>query len=328
MMALRPAARLAFGVVVLAAVLVALDPSQVADALAAADLRLAVPAVLGLTAMHAVAAAGWRWMIRERTGVRLSWPSVLRAHYAAQALGSITPGNLGADVQRATAVRRAGHAWPAAVEPIVAQRATSYLALGALAAIGVVILSSTSQLGLLIVVIGLAFAAGLVAVAWLLLVPVGPFRKVHAWLRRVAGDSSTEASDSGGRPATRPTWRLMLGGFANGLAFHAGSIGLTWMLVMAMNPSGSSWLMLAALAVARLSLAVPLSPSGLGIQEGTLAALLAGMQIAPQAALAAMLFARLSTLLLALLGVVLMVRGTARLTHVSLGAAFPGIDRR
>ena len=67
--------------------------------------------------------------------------------------------------------------------------------------------------------------------------------------------------------------------------------------------------MLGAIAIARLSLAVPLTPNGLGVQEGTLAALLTAMQISAQPALAAMLLARLSTVLLAAIGVALMVRG-------------------
>jgi uncharacterized membrane protein YbhN (UPF0104 family) len=322
------AVRLTFGVALLVIVVVALDPSRVAEALAVADLRLAVPAVLGLTAIHAIVAMGWRWMIHERTGLRLPWFSALRAHYAAQAFGSVTPGNLGSDVHRAAALRRAGHDWPVAIEPIVAQRATSYLALSALAGIGLAILSSISELGRTIVLIGVMIAAAVVAVAWLLLKPIGPSKKIHAWLRRsVDGASAIPPGEAGHRPLG-PAWRLMAGGFGNGLLFHAGSIGLTWVLVLAMDPASPSWPMLAAIAVARLSLALPISPSGLGVQEGTLAALLVGMQLAPQAALAAMLFGRISTVLLALVGVALMVRGAPRLAPVTPGVPASGVERR
>lgn len=320
----QTAARIGFGAAVLIAVVVALDPASVADTLAAADLRLAVPAVLGLTAMHAIVAGGWRWMIQQRTGLRLTWASALRAHYAAQAVGSVTPGNLGGDIHRAAALRRAGHDWPAAVEPIVAQRATSYLAVSALAGIGLVVLSSTSNLSGPIVLIGALVAFVLVAAAWLLLVPVGPFAKVRAWLRHRMGGATAHVSTEDAQAGR--AWRVIFGGFANGLVFHAGSIGLTWLLVLAMDPSSPSWPMLAAIAVARLSLAIPLSPSGLGVQEGLLAALVTGMQIAPQAALAAMLFARMSTVLLALIGVALMVRGTPRLTLAA--STLPGTDRQ
>ena len=82
---------------------------------------------------------------RQRSGLRLSWGAALRVHYAAQALGSVTPGNLGSDIHRATVVRQAGHGWSAAIEPIVVQRATSYLALSLLAGIGLVIVSRTDE---------------------------------------------------------------------------------------------------------------------------------------------------------------------------------------
>jgi glycosyltransferase 2 family protein len=324
----RTAARIAFGAALLVAVFIALDPAEVLDTLASADLRLAIPAVLGLTAMHAVVAGGWRWMIRQRTGLRLTWASTLRAHYAAQAVGSVTPGNLGGDVHRAAALRRAGHDWPAAVEPIVVQRATSYLALSLLAGIGLAVLSTTSSVGGAIVLIGAVAAVALVGAAWLLLVPIGPTARIHHWLRSWTGGTAADASGSVAALSPARASRLMLGGIINGLAFHAGSIFLTWLLVLATDPSSPSWPMLAAIAVARLSLAIPLSPSGLGIQEGTLAALVAGMQLAPQAALAAMLFARISTLLLALVGVALMLRGTPRLQPVGPAAALPATTRR
>lgn len=324
----RSAARIGFGAAVLVAVVVALNPAELAETLAAADLRLAVPAVLGLTAMHAVVAGGWRWLILQRSGLRLTWASSLRAHYAAQAVGSVTPGNLGGDLHRAAALRRAGHDWRAAVEPIVAQRATSYLALSGLAGVGLAIISSTSNVAGPIVLIGAIVAGALIAVALLLLVPVGPFATVHAWLRRRTGGAGVQAQVEDAQLPAKRTWRAMLGGFANGLVFHAGSIGLTWVLVLAMDPSSPSWPMLGAIAVARLSLAIPISPSGLGVQEGTLAALVAGMHIAPQAALAAMLFARMSTVLLALVGVALMLRGAPRLTAVAPRVAIPGTGRR
>ena len=98
-------------------------------------------------------------------------------------------------------------------------------------------------------------------------------------------------------------------GLGTGLIFHAGSVALTWLLVVAIDPQTPVWPVLGAIAIARLSLAVPLTPNGLGVQEGTLAALLTAMQVSAQPALAAMLLARLSTVLLAAIGVALMVRG-------------------
>jgi uncharacterized membrane protein YbhN (UPF0104 family) len=300
------AARYAVGAALLALVCFAVNPVAILQSLAHADLRLVLVGVLGLVAMHAVMAAGWRWMITERSGVRLSLADALRAHYAAQAVGSVTPGNLGADVHRAALLRRAGHGWSAAVDPIVVQRATSYLALSLLAAAALVFLSSSSPASWAIVAIATAVAIGLVGASWLLLVPGGRFGAIRAWL--LARFDRTGASASAAAPA--PCVTLMAGGVASGLAFHAGSIGLTWLLVQAMDPATPLWPMLAAITVARLSLAIPISPNGLGVQEGALAALVAGLHLAPEPALAAMLVGRLSTLLLAALGVLLLMLGS------------------
>ena len=302
----RLAGRFALGLAILVLVLLAVDPAQVADALATADLRLVALGILGLTAMHAVAAAGWRWMIAQRSGLRLSWGAALRVHYAAQALGSVTPGNLGSDLHRASVVRQAGHGWPAAIEPIVVQRATSYLALSLLAGIGLVVVSATDELSRLIVLIGAGVAGLLLVVAWQLLRPMGPFRGLHAWLRRRVDGG---AADHGADEVTQASWPVLLIGLGTGLVFHAGSVALTWVLVAAVDPHTPVWPMVGAIAIARLSLAVPLTPNGLGVQEGTLATLLTAMQLPAQPALAAMLLARLSTVLLAAIGVALMVRG-------------------
>jgi len=203
-------------------------------------------------------------------------------------------------------VRQAGHGWPAAIEPIVVQRATSYLALSLLAGIGLVVVSATDELSRLIVLIGAGVAGLLLVVAWQLLRPMGPFRGLHAWLRRRVDGG---AADHGADEVTQASWPVLLIGLGTGLVFHAGSVALTWVLVAAVDPHTPVWPMVGAIAIARLSLAVPLTPNGLGVQEGTLATLLTAMQLPAQPALAAMLLARLSTVLLAAIGVALMVRG-------------------
>jgi len=304
-MASRRLVRLGLGLAILVAVVAIVDPTRVAAGVAAADLRLAIPAVLGLTAAHAVMAVGWRRMVVQRGGPRLSLATALRAHYAAQGLGSVTPGNLGSDVHRAAALRQAGQPWTVAVEPLVVQRATSYLALSLLAAIGLAILSSASDVSLTIVLIGSAAAAGLLVTTWLVLAPVGPMLVLRARVLCRLGDP-----DAGFTP--HQPWPVLATGLLCGTVFHAGSIGLTWLVVVAVDPTFATWPILAALAVARLSLAVPISPSGLGVQEGTLMAITLGMRLAPEPVLAAMLVARVSTLLVGLLGALLLLGGMHR----------------
>jgi len=66
---------------------------------------------------------------------------------------------------------------------------------------------------------------------------------------------------------------------------------------------------LAAITIARLSLAVPILPSGLGANEAILALLFAGMSLSPQTALAALLLGRVALVLTTALGAGLLLFG-------------------
>jgi uncharacterized membrane protein YbhN (UPF0104 family) len=158
---------------------------------------------------------------------------------------------------------------------------------------------------------GLAFAAVVAGVAWLLLAPPRPLRAGRAWLARRVGAESLPPSEE----RIQRLGRACAIGLAQGLAFHAGAIGLTWLLVLAVDPDlaaaspgPTTPAILAALAVARLSMAVPIAPSGLGVQEGVAAALFALLGLAPETALAAMLCGRVALLITTLVGVGLILR--------------------
>lgn len=291
----RPVRALA-GVAILGLVLAGVDPAAVGRALGRADLALVGIGVLGLTGTHAVAAAGWRVILGVSTGTWLSWRSALAVFYAAQAIGGVTPANLGGDLHRAAVLRRSGHGWSAAVAPLVVQRATSYLALAVLALAAVWFLGSRTPLAGVLVAGGAAGAALLGVVAWVALAPPPVVRELRD---RIVGGAI-------GRPAH--LGRASLVGLGSGLAFHAMAVGLTGLLVVAVAPIVPIGPVLAALAVARLALAVPLTPSGLGVQEGVAAVLFAGIGVAPGVALAALLLARLSLLLTTLVGAGLLQR--------------------
>jgi uncharacterized membrane protein YbhN (UPF0104 family) len=294
-----PVARAAAGLVILGLVLAGVDPGAVADRLARADLALAAVGVLGLTATHLMPAAGWRAILGTTNGVWLAWRSAVAVYYASQAIGGVTPANLGGDLHRAGTLRRSGHGWPAAVAPLLVQRATSYLALSILAAVALTFLASRTPLAGGMVVAGLAFAAAVGIGAWVLLAAPGP---LGGWRDRLIGQGAAAPTSLGG---------ATLIGMGQGLAFHAAAIGLTGLVVLAVEPTAPIGPVLAALAVARLALAVPLTPSGLGVQEGAAAVLFAGIGLAPGVALAAMLLARLSLLLTTAIGVTLLQRREA-----------------
>ena len=132
--------------------------------------------------------------------------------------------------------------------------------------------------------------------AWLLVTPPSGLRGLRD---RLIGGTSVPLARSRGAAAI---------GMGTGLAFHAAAIGLTGLLVLAVDPSVPILPVLAALAVARLALAVPITPSGLGVQEGVLAVLFTALGLAAGIALAAMLLARLALVLTTVIGVVPLVR--------------------
>lgn len=282
------------------------DLGAVGTRLASVDPRLAVPGIAGLVAVHLVGALSWRRLLDRLAGVRLDWPSTIRLYYAAQAVGSITPGNLGADVYRVAAVD-AGAGRGSVVLPIVVQRVTSIGALFVLGGFGAIALpvaggaSPTASIGVVLASLG---ATVVVLAAW------ARWRgQSLTWLVRRFRVRAGELAAAG-------AWASVVrDGFGLGLVFHTASLGLGLFLVAAVDPAtaGRPAEVLAALAVARLSLAVPISPNGLGLQEGALGILFVQMGLEPEVALAALLLNRVALVVAVLLGAMsLVVRDRAR----------------
>ncbi len=285
-------ARWVIGIAIVALLVVSLDPAALIGRLVAVDLRLAILGVLGLTAVHLIPAETWRILCSRLGGVRLGWGASVRAYYAAQALGGVTPANLGGDVYRVHALRSAGSGFDAAVAPVVVQRATSYLALSLLGGAALLFLATQYPVSAFLVVPAAGVALLGAVVAGLLLAGRGPLESLRRRAVALLGGAPEEASAS-----AEASGRVAKGGaigLALGLGFHAVSVLLTLVLVAAVNADSVSFASLAALAVARLSLAIPISPSGLGFQEGALSALFLAIGLAPETALAAMLLTRLS----------------------------------
>jgi uncharacterized membrane protein YbhN (UPF0104 family) len=307
--------RWAIGIALVLLLLVGIDLAGVVDRLAGASLPLATAGVLGLTAIHLLGALTWRTLVRQLGGVALPWRETVSSYYAAQALGSVTPANLGGDAYRIYALGTAGHRAAASVWPVVVQRATSYLTLSLLAGLALVPLSALDQPVLTVVFVGLV--ASLVLVGAVLVLLGGPGRRGLLRLLRLAEADAAAAAAAqpvGGSEIGRRRLAVAIaGGVVLGLAFHGASIGLTYLLVISVAPATSALPVLAALAVARLSIALPLTPSGLGVQEGLLALLFGGLGMAPAAALAALLLSRVALLLTGLLGAVALASRPARL---------------
>lgn len=312
------AARWLLGIGVLALLILELDGPAIVARIASANGPLVIIGVLGLTAVHALGAAAWAILCCQLGGLRLGWTAALRIYFAAQALGGVTPANIGGDAYRVVAVRNAGLGWSAAVAPVLVQRATSYLALAILVLPALAALTATSHLPIAILFAGLvacALAGGvalvlLIAPSWLATLRVSlPWP--GAWR---AATLSTEAA-----AWTPPPIRSVAVATGFGLAFHASSVLLTVLLVAAVDPSALAWSVLSAIVVARLSLAVPILPSGLGANEAILALLFAALGVAPEIALAALLLGRMALLLTTLVGASLLLMG---------GQVIPPVQKR
>src|SRR5205814_3593717 len=194
-------ARWAMGLAIVGVLLMRFDFGGVVEALRHANMELAVPAIAGLVAMHLVGAATWRPLSARIAGIRLSWWEAVRTYYAAQGIGGLTPGNIGADVYR---VYVAGDAtgWRRALLPVVVQRVTSSIALAVIATLALFTLPRPSQIAGLVtgsaILLALASSA-VVLVIW------RPGRRSR--LARRAGEPLGPVSD---RPSARrlvgPAW--------------------------------------------------------------------------------------------------------------------------
>ncbi len=295
--------RFAAGGLLLLLVLTTTDVGAIAAAIGGADLWLVAPALAGLIAVHVVPALAWRFMVEQLASGALPRWVAIRAYYAAQALGGITPANIGGDVYRAGILRGAGFGWRAVAMPIVVQRATSYVALAVigLIAMGVV---TASGVALPFVVAGTASAIAIGLAAAALLAPPPALRRLIARFgpSRPVTDG-TALTPAGGRTA-------LLIGLTSGLLFHAVAIVLTWLVLVGTDGALATPAILATVAVARLSLAVPLSPSAIGVQEGVLAALVGAAGGPVAAAVAGMLLARIGLIGTTVIGIGLMAAGT------------------
>lgn len=316
----------AFGVLVL--LVVGLDGGEILERLRSANGLLVVTGVLGLAVVHVLGAVAWRTLTRQLGGLRLAWATCLRVYYAAQALGGVTPANLGGDAYRVLSLRNAGLDWGAASAPVLVHRATSYLALALLAlpALGWLAISARLPVAILAAGLVLCVLAGVAAVL-LLTAPA----RLAALLARLPG---IPATPRGPLPESINPMHAPIASVAAAtglaLAFHGVSVLLTGLLVVAVDPSATGISVLAAIVVARLSLAVPILPSGLGANEAILALLFGGLGLAPQTALAALLLTRVALVLTTLIGAGALLfgrhelaRGEARPADQPLAARTP-----
>jgi uncharacterized membrane protein YbhN (UPF0104 family) len=328
--------RWAVGIAIVIGLVLGFDARGIARELSSADLRLAFPALIGLVAIQIVGALTWRELARRLSAIRLGPGDTIRRYYIAQAIGALTPANLGADAYRLLAVDGAegGYDWREMLRPVVVQRITSSIALAGLGLLAFALLPAGGMANGAALAI-LVMAGGSSA----LVIGMQTGGRFSRWVRfpRLRGTVDGTAAPSDSRALAEAGAARAAGGRASreavavglglGLAFHAGSVLLSYVLVLSLGVSGPALSVLACLVVARLSVLIPISPSGLGIQEGALSLLFLSIGLPAETALAASLLNRLALVATTLLGAGLMVlagRPTPAGTPRGLRARAPG----
>lgn len=295
---LAPALRVILVLVVLAYVVGSVNIASAVRAAAGANALLVLVSVMVLTAVHALAALTWRHIGSVLGAPPIGTWSAITAYYASQAIGGLTPANLGGDAYRVVALRTSGSGWADAAGGVLVQRATSFAALGLIGVVALLALPDVSTTAAPLLV-----AAGLITI--IASIPVGLV--VRRLTGRIAPAALVRASASG----------LILG-----LLFHGLAIGASYLLVLAVDPTSSGIAVLAAVGLARLAIAVPVTPSGIGIQEGAMAALFIVLGLDPAVAVAATLLGRLGLVATTVIGLGIIAIGRRSPTAAS-GAALP-----
>lgn len=293
-----PVLRLSLVVVVLALVVRSVDIASAVRAAAGANAALVVASVVVLTGVHVLAALTWRYIGSVLGAPSIGIRSAITAYYASQALGGLTPANLGGDAYRVVALRSSGSGWADAAGGVLVQRATSFAALGLIGVIALLALPDVTATA-----VPLLVAAGVIT--FLAAIPVGLV------VRRLTGTI-----------ASAVLVRASAGGLVLGLLFHGLAIGASYVLVLAVDPTSSGTAVFAAVGLARLAIAVPVTPSGLGIQEGAMAALFIVLGLDPAVAIAASLLGRLALISTTVIGLGIIAIGR-RSRPTASGAELP-----
>lgn len=293
--------RWAFGVSLAVGILISLDVEKLGTHLQRVSWSLALPALAGLALVHVVGAAAWKVLSAEMSRIRLDWTYAIRSYYAAQAVGGLTPANLGADAYRAYALTGGDHGAKKILAPIIGQRITSYIALLLLGGVAALFAASPFDRPVALIA-GVALAAVVTGLTWAL----GRGRSMSRLLTGLLplGQSRLAAGRAGGPDGSLA--RALWAGLALALLFHVLSIGLSFMLTLSIDGGGNMAGTLAALTLARLAILLPLSPNGLGFQEGALAALFPTIGRSAEAALTVSLLSRLALVFTMLVGLACM----------------------
>ncbi len=241
-----------------------------------------------VSATQCFAAWAWQLLVLCFSKVPLGFWEAVRLYYIAQTFGSVTPGNLGGDLYRLHAVTARKGALTGAVAAIFFQRLTSAQAIALLGTIAAFAIHLPAEIRhpLIITMAGLLIGGGIIL--WLAIMQ-------NNWLLRKVGL---------GRVTPAQMWQAVSIGFGLALVFHVSGTALASVLVMAVGKQVPFLTAMAVLMLARLTILLPFTVSGLGVMEGTLAFLFAQVGATAEAGLTVGVLLRLTNIITAMIGVV------------------------
>lgn len=264
-----------------------------------ASLRAARPAYLiGCVAIYFVgiwlSCLKWRRLLHAQ-GVRAGLPQLMRWYLIGSFAGTFLPSDVGGDLGRGYLAARAFEDKAAVWSSIVAERITGLLGMLALASLALLLapqlLGWPAWLPLLLlatVVAGAAFGAAALRSPRLLAALPAPLRRAAESLRAVL-------ERYGRRPLTLAYCVLL------SVAYHGLTALSLWLILLALDPQAPPHVALVSPLVGLIGL-LPLTPGGLGVREGALAALLLRSGVAAGPAVGAALVSRALLTLVALSG--------------------------
>ncbi len=305
-----PRAKLALrwcvGLLAVGGLVVYYDPAKLLSALGRTRWDVAAPAIVGLVLVQLIGAATWGVLSRLLSGARLGPWRLVRAYYAAQVAGSVTPAGLGADAVRIYAA--SGEAgWQGALLPVAMHRIGSVLALLILAMLALVWVPVGEIAGKALLALSSLAALGVLA-AWVLFGGGGLWTSLAS---RVGGRLRLPVAPVAA--SGRSFWASLTVAVLLAMLFHGVSAALALLLVTAVGGDGGVLPMLGVLMLSRLAILVPFSVSGLGFLEGALAVLFPLVGVEAGVGLAVSLLNRLSLLVTIAVGLVCLLSGGVRL---------------
>jgi uncharacterized protein (TIRG00374 family) len=293
-------------------------PRALARALAGFDYLYLVPILALAFSNYLVRFVRWQYLLRV-VGVRVARRRSLGVFFSGLAM-SVTPGKLGELFKCLMLKREVDAAYSKTVPVVLDERLTDLVAIVLLASLGV----ARYQAGRAIFVVGLV---SVVAVVVLLALSTRFAERLAPWLsRRWTGRGAAESANE-----TAGTFALLLRARTFAVAVVIGVVAWScecvafWLVFPALHWRGVSLLSATFVyATATLAGAVTLLPGGLGVTEGTMAALLAVLAVPRGVAVAATLIIRACTLWFAvILGVAAYVAHMRWLARRSAVAALP-----